>query len=492
MALAAAVLSLVGCDFGKVDPPVDPTNETVKERLYPIWKLTPQGKEWGYINQAGKQVVEPQFESAEFFSPYGSAVVGIKGRKGLISVKGNILLKPVYDALYIYSKDRQVAVRDESWTEMLDKAGKAVYETGLTIHPMSEGGARIQEYVGDKVLEGYIDDTGLVVIEPQYIYGTDFVSQKAVVKKTEGAFAIIDPTGKVLLDFEAKEVRQPSEESFAYQQGGKAPELWGYRDLAGKVTIKPAYADAQPFSKGIAVVGQKQQGVVRYGLIDPKGKFILRPKYERIEDLGNGFFAVSRKIGSDIGLRSYPVAIFNSLGKRLTDYLYYEASACTADTISVSDGNETWVVDSAGTAMSTMPRLSGTGSVRQEGNLLVSQADDERAYFTLAGKLIWQSPWESPLKDAVKLKRMKFRPDRAKIVYYPAISGLADAAVQEGINRSIQLKFVGAGTPSTLIDGVPEEIERVDYSGQLSKDLLIIEKTGTVTGRSEGLTPPDS
>ncbi len=487
MALAAAVVSLAACELGKTTPPAEPAAAASQERLYPIWKQTPQGKAWGYINAAGKVVVPPQYESAEYFSAEGSAVVGVKGMKGLISAKGVLLLKPIYDTLAVYPLDRRVGVRDGSWTEMLDKSGKAVYETGLSIYPMKDGGARIQEYVGDKVLEGYIDDAGTVVIEPQFLSGTDFVSQKAVVKTAEGAFAIIDPMGKILADFEAKAIKQPSEESFAYQQGGKKAELWGYQDLSGKVLIKPSYADAQPFNKGIAIVGQKQKGAMRYGLINAKGKFILRPKYERIEALGNGFFAVSRKTGADIGQRSYPVAIFNSAGKRLTDYLYYEAAACTADTVSVSDGNATWVLDSAGTPMSTMPRLLGMGIIRQEGNLLVSQADDERAYFTLDGKVVWQSPWESPLKDAVKLNRMKFRPDRGKLIYYPVLAGLPDKAVQDSVNSALYLSFVGDGAASVLTDGVPDETVRVDYTGQLNKDLLIIEKTERRIGKSDGV-----
>lgn len=485
--LAAMLLSLTACDQDKAKPPAEPTDTPVKERLYPIWTLTPQGKEWGYINEAGKLVVTPQYESADFFTPYGNAVVGIKGHKALISLKGGTLLKPLYDSLSVYTEDRRIGVRDGTWTEMLDKAGKALYETRLTIHPMTEGGARIQEYVGDRILEGYIDDNGQVVIEPQFIYGTDFVNGKAVVKKNEGAFAIIDPAGNALVDFEAETVLQPTEDTFAFQQGGKSAKLWGYRDLAGAVTIKPAFAEANPFNKGIAIVAQKQKGVIRYGLINTKGKFVLHPKYARIEDLGNGFYAISRKTGPDFGQRSYPVAIFNSVGKRLTDYQYYVATACTADTVSVSDGNETWVLDSAGTPMSTMPRLTGMGVIRQEGNLLVSQADEERAYFTLAGKLIWQSPWDVTLKETIKLKRQKFRPDRGKLIYYPSLAGLADTAVQDTINSVFYQRFVGAGAPSLLTDGVPEEILRTDYISHLNKNLLIIEKTEKRIGKADGV-----
>lgn len=483
---AAVLLSSTACDIGKQQLPTDVDDASAKARLYPIWKLTPQGKQWGYMDASGKVIVAPQYETAGYFSTEGTAVVGVEGKKGLISAKGTLVLKPLYDSLGIFSQNRYVGVRDGSWTELVDQSGKALYETGLSIRPMAEGGARIQEYVGDKVLEGYIDDKGTVTIEPKYLKATDFVGQKAVVKKSDGIFAVIDPTGKELLEFKAGDVKQPSEQSVAFSKAGKNI-IWGYMDMDGKVLIKPSFADAKPFSGGIAIVGQKQKGAVKYGLIDLKGKFILHPKYERIVALENGFFSVSRKVGSDTGVQSYPAAIFNGAGKRLTDYLYYETAACTKDTISVSDGSETWVLDSAGAPMSTMPRLAGVGMVRQEGDLLVSQADDERAYFTLDGKLVWQSPWESTLKDNIKLKRLKFRPDRGKIVYYPWIEGLSDVTVQNTINNFLNQRFLGDGAPSIMTEGVPDEVVLADYTGQLNKDLLIIEKKEQRISKTEGV-----
>lgn len=487
-AVVIAAWGLTACDWGKEPPPAQPPQDTVKEKLYPIWKLGPQGKEWGYINEAGKTVIAPQFESAAFFSGDGTAVVETKGHKALVSSSGATVLKPIYDSLTPYSQSRLVGVRDGGWTELLDKTGKAVYETRLGIYPMAEGGARIQEYVGDRILEGYIDDAGTVTIEPQFIYGTDFVNQKAVVKKSEGAFAVIDPAGNTLADFQADEIIQPSEETFGYRQGGKSAKLWGYRDMTGNVVIKPAFADVRPFRQGIAIVAQKQKSALRYGLINTKGKFILLPKYERIEDLRNGFYAVSRKAGTDFGQRTYPVAIFNSAGKRLTDYQYYAAAACTADTVSVSDGNETWVIDSAGTPMSVMPRLSGMGIIRQEGKLLVGQADDERAYFTLSGKLVWQSPWEATLKEAVKVKRHKFRPDRGTVVYYPLLEGLSDEMVQGSLNGTVYQWFVGSGLPSVQEGGVPAEFVSADYIAQLNKDMLVIRKTEKRIASKDGTT----
>lgn len=484
-ALLLVAIALSGCDGNPGTAPGEGGPVPVQQKLYPVWKLTPQGKLWGYMDETGKVVVSPQYESADFFTAEGTAVVGQEGKKGLISAKGQ-LLKPVYDSLTPFGGGRLVGVRDGSWTELVNAAGKAVYETGLSIRPMPEGGAHIQEYVGDQTLEGYIDDAGTVTLEPQYLQASDFVGGRAVVKRGGNAYAIIDTEGKPLAEFEAASVQAPSEGLFPYQKAGKQPGLWGYRDMTGQVTVAAAYSEAMPFVGGQAVVGQKQQGTVRYGIIDARGKFVLRPKYGRIEALGNGFYAISRQLGEAVPEANRLYAVFNSAGKRLTDYLYYEVAACTSDTVSVSDGTETWVVDSAGEPMSTMPRLAGQGAVRREGELLVSQVEDERAYFTLQGALVWQSPFEAVLKDSLKVKRLKYRPDRGTVIYYPVLEGFSDPAVQQTINSVLQQAFLDGAGGNLPVEGVLQETLWGDYTLQVNKDLLIVDRQEQRTAVADG------
>ena len=53
---------------------------------------------------------------------------------GILSEKGGFLLKPVYDALEIFGKDRWVGVRDGSWTEMVDRDSLFRRADVLTLH----------------------------------------------------------------------------------------------------------------------------------------------------------------------------------------------------------------------------------------------------------------------------------------------------------------------------------------------------------------------
>ena len=54
------------------------------------------GDKWGYINQVGKIVIEPQFDRAEDFSE-GLAAIKISDKWGYINHKGEIVIKPQFD-----------------------------------------------------------------------------------------------------------------------------------------------------------------------------------------------------------------------------------------------------------------------------------------------------------------------------------------------------------------------------------------------------------
>lgn len=490
---AVIVLVIVLVGFTSCKPNVsegDGDSKTERVSLYPIWKLTPKGEQWGYMDEKGAVVISPQYEDAGFFTEEGTAVVQHDGARGIISLQGQYLLKPIYDQLQIYPKDRWVGVRDGSWGEMVGRDGKAVYETRLGIFPMKDAGARIQEYVDDRIMEGYIDEAGTVTVEPQFLKCTDYTENRAAVAFADGTFGIIDQTGVKVAELAAGDIGPASEAMIAFRKPGDENALWGYADVNGKVVIKAQYNEVRGFDQGLAVVGQKQKGELRFGVIDNKGKYLLRPKYGYIKDLGNGFFAVAKDLPGVGGDNLLKKAIFNAAGNRLTDYDFYDISACTADTLSVSDGNETWVLDSAGENISTMPRIAGLGTIRQVGSLLVSQVEGELAYFTLQGSLVWQSPWTAVLKDAVRYDVHKFRPDIGLVTHYPSFAGIPSAAAQELINQDVAKTFIGEGEGSVLENGIPTMLQRVDFELILNKDILtIVKKTDRKTPDGMLLSP---
>ena len=143
------------------------------------------GDKWGYVNQVGKVVIEPQFGDAKDFS-VGLALVRINNKRGFIYPVG-VRLAPI--------------PVNYKW-EFINREGKFFDNAGT----FSEGLRRVK--IGDKW--GYVNQVGKVVIEPQFDDAEDF---------SVGLAAI------------------------------KISDKWGYINHKGEIVIKPQFDDARSFQK---------------------------------------------------------------------------------------------------------------------------------------------------------------------------------------------------------------------------------------------------
>ena len=98
-------------------------------------------KKWGYMDKAGKVIIEPQFDAeGDFFH-------------GLARV-----------------------LKDKKWG-YIDKSGKWTIQPGFTYGGVfSDGLARV--YPVNGTIMGYIDKTGKMVIHPQYEEAWDFSEER--------------------------------------------------------------------------------------------------------------------------------------------------------------------------------------------------------------------------------------------------------------------------------------------------------------------------
>lgn len=108
----------------------------------------------------------------------------------------------------------------------------------------------------DERLQGFIDKTGNMVIEPRFFLGGDF---------SEGLANV--------------------------SEGDMDNALWGYIDKTGAWVIKPQFQGllgANPFSEGLAAV--KKDG--KFGYIDKSGKWIIEPQFDYAHDFARGLAKV--------------------------------------------------------------------------------------------------------------------------------------------------------------------------------------------------------
>ena len=118
------LLRLLSLAQGPTSPQVSRTAE------YPI--PLEQGGKWGYVDQAGKFVIAPQFDSADPFSE-GMAEVELNGRLGWISTDGHFVIQTKYFKAGPFKEGLAWVLTRKPWTPL----GTGEYGIGLFVRSLT-------------------------------------------------------------------------------------------------------------------------------------------------------------------------------------------------------------------------------------------------------------------------------------------------------------------------------------------------------------------
>ncbi|MGE5415393.1 MAG: WG repeat-containing protein [Acidobacteriota bacterium] len=371
MTILAITALLPGCGQQAVSP-------TRTDNLYPVWSY---GK-GGFINQDGKMIIPPRFESVSQFSD-GLALVSKNGRYGFIDPTGKLVIDykrrntgDFHEGLALISDQTQQYFINRQGKVALKLAGDYFGDFNESLAFFSQNG----KY-------GYIDKTGKVVIKAQYESANKFCESLALVK-LNNKYGYIDHSGKSVIPTKYDEAADFSEGLAAIKVAGK----WGFIGKDGKMVITPQFSTISynGFSSGLLDMKAK----TGWGYIDKTGKFAIAPKYQSAQPFKGGY------------------GVVETVKKRL-------------------------VIDSQGKTIAAFPRES---EVSYENGLLRVTQDMRESLKTLQGKTVWSQ--ESPLKldNGLSLveKKYKFRRLQA---YYPQIVGIKDIKLSEKINTWIKGQF---------------------------------------------------
>ncbi len=283
----------------------------------------------GFIDTAGKVVIEPQFIRAEGFSE-GLARVEINGKVGYINKQGKLVIEPKFQqdsdtgfseglaAVKLFIEEGTGLTRQIKYlTGYINKEGSFVIQPQFIYGgPFKDGMARIKSIRGVEKY-GYIDKSGKVVVPSQFPQAFDFseglamvmvyADQENQVKKV----GYIDKTGKLLIeptfDDPLTMTLGPSRlhEAFTYDITGtegvfseglasvRVKGKFGFINRAGQMVIAPQFVHAGMFKEGLAPVSIKTERRRMYGFIDHTGKFIIQPQYDFAREFNNGLAVVS-------------------------------------------------------------------------------------------------------------------------------------------------------------------------------------------------------
>ncbi len=279
---------------------------------------------YGYINNKGEIVIEPQFDYADDFSE-GRAVVMLEKKKkghskyGVINEKGQLVFRIELGEPDTQYNEGVLKVRGEYYENSVyyDINGKIIYYN--EIFPGAEFTDGYDSvWVGRKNKIGFLNRNGKITVDTIFSNICKVGSGYAIVTK-DGIDYLLDSSGKLIETSCFKGNDEYSQKSKRFSDHGiiqygliavKLDGVWGYMNTKGNLVIKPQFVRAHNFSDGLALVSLKG----RYGYIDTTGKYIIKPKYPEATDFSEGLAFVSTDTSGLLYVGSTD-AVINKNGK---------------------------------------------------------------------------------------------------------------------------------------------------------------------------------
>ena len=308
--LATALLVVAGSACG------GDTNDVAGASPVKLFPIVKEGK-WGYMDEKGKVVIEPQYDGAGDFSE-GLAWVGKGLIRGYIDKTGTMVIKPRFGwsgsfhsgmavvfghrdgqplgarVVDFYGDDVQM-YQPQAGMYYVDRDGKVV-EGRCSPADFSEGKACFQRFcigADGKEIKHDADDVksfseGLAAAKKSGKFGYIDHSMKWVI---EPQFDLAGPFGDGLAAVAQSDPPAPTSGDYGSWRRSAKKLKWGYVDKSGKVVVPYSFPDADRFSEGLAAVvppadGQGAGGAVasgtgkKWGYVDKSGAMTVKPQFD--------------------------------------------------------------------------------------------------------------------------------------------------------------------------------------------------------------------
>lgn len=274
--------------------------ESEDELLLPIGYLEyDESREyWGYINQAGKIVIELKYEYTYDFDENNLAVVMKNNKYGLINKMGEEIFPVKYQNIdYKGQGNYFVGVSDEKYLATYQNA-QINLNNPVEYNDMGYFFNDLAYVIKDDKL-GYIKADGSIKIDFKFEvtkdnFSYDFVNNYAFVFK-DNKYGIIDDTGSFVLEPSLDEVANNFDEFQFYLHEYipyRVNDKWGYIGIDGEILIEPQYLDAYHFTIDDLAVVSLEEGT--YQFIRKDGKLLTENSYLDVSDFINGYAVISK------------------------------------------------------------------------------------------------------------------------------------------------------------------------------------------------------
>lgn len=215
----------------------------------------------GFVNEAGKIVIKPEFDEALPFSE-GFAAVCVDGKYNFMNEKG---LYPFTD----------------------------LPKSLCMVNFFHNKFAVIGENSNGKIMFGYMDTKGKIIIPCQYKEANSFKSGMAVVMNFDNKYGVITDEGLIALPFDYQCIAPGfSEDKLITRKDEQSS--WTVLDTKFKEAFSVADIDfLDSFSGGMAILVKNG----KYGFVDEKGNPVIENKYAYAWPFSEGLASVSSDEG---------------------------------------------------------------------------------------------------------------------------------------------------------------------------------------------------
>jgi len=424
---------------------------------------------YGFTDNTGRFVIEPQFKSVEPFFESGIApVTDLSGKMGIIDKTGKYVVEPQWNYLF-YTDDIFLGYKYEEYiSAVFDKNGRMLFQKEGYIADYSEG---LSPLGG----EGYLDTSGNIAIKLDY-ESLDFFrnGMAEVAPEYFGPSHYIDKNGNDLTDKVSSGLRMYKDET---------NNLFGFKNRQGDIVISAEYYGASPFYNGYAIVCvTSDSSNLKYGIIDTAGNQVLEPKYCQIKRLSNGLIVV----GEEVNVFAYipteyfdycKKALYTPDLKRSTDFIFDHVSDFDDEHVCVNDDTSAYFIDKELEQSRKLPKLPGRGEFIKDGALIRGYLNGKMTVIDTKGEILAQNSGDIDLGDGIISKKQVKLPTPAAVLSYPVISGLKDSSIEKKINDTIYYEMVEANEDLVSFDG-PENTMYVysTYVITRAKNLILIDQ----------------
>ena len=291
--LAASSAAGRGVDLGEAALAV-PEEVTPKiansMRLFPI----SENRKYGFMDAAGKTVIEPRFTAIRRFHE-GLAAVRVDKKWGFINEKGETVIEPRFFEVKPFSEGRAGVQVGGRWG-FIDREGKIAVEPSYrSVREFHRGLARVKlpeepRYRSVRELRlarargdfrepevwryGYVGRNGEVVVKPRESGLEDPLHVANAIGDGPVSRRLTPEQRATLRRVYARLMELDSDRALIWF-GGRYTR-YGYIDGKGDVAIPLRFDRAQSFSEGLAAVHVSGKG---WGYINPEGEFVVEPRF---------------------------------------------------------------------------------------------------------------------------------------------------------------------------------------------------------------------